>query len=670
MAVNRLNLTQGNLYQYTGTDGSYSLLLGGVNRVDESDLVISGSSYLGDSSSDRVQITGSLKSRHITGSIHTVNGVTPFITQGSNTTVAFSNATGQWTISSTGGGGGTPGGSDTQVQFNDGGSTFGGDSGLTFNKTTDTLSGVTGSFYRVVATDLSASSGNLNLSLGASGKVTVAGNLEIDGNNILASNGSTNITLTSNTLTTFAGDIKVTGNDIQSSTGTAISLSGVSATVAGDLQVTGNQIKSNTGAVALQLTGSDVTVGSNLVVSGSSKFGNDASDITVVTGSFLSRNITGSLSTVDGSTAFLAQSGNATVSFNNSTGQWTIGASGGGTPGGAGNQVQLANAGGSAFSGSGGLWYTSSGNRLYVSGGLVIGGTDTIDIPSTKNINLFPTLGNNTLTIGQTSYSKLIVGAQMGVYNGINISGNDIKSSSGATAITVGSSDTEFKGRTFHNGDMESNVASLNVFNTATSTTVQIAGYATTLNIGGTFSSTAAQTVTIGGTSTGASTYNIGTGPSSNGNNKTVNIGTGNAAGSKTIINLGTSQGGKTSVSGSFSYKGDVYASDIQLVSANTGVSGAARYVRFTAAATLSLPALSESVHGRVLTITNAISAGGNGIIAPDGSENVIVLGTTGLGSVTLSVQRQWVELVAKFISGGNDNGWYAVCGGVIPTLD
>ena len=37
-----------------------------------------------------------------------------------------------------GGGGGTPGGSDTQVQFNDGG-TFGGDAGLTYNKTTDEL---------------------------------------------------------------------------------------------------------------------------------------------------------------------------------------------------------------------------------------------------------------------------------------------------------------------------------------------------------------------------------------------------------------------------------------------------------------------------------------------------------------------------------------------------
>jgi hypothetical protein len=42
-----------------------------------------------------------------------------------------------------GGGGGTPGGSDTYVQFNDGGSTFGGDVDFTWNKTTNVL-GITG----------------------------------------------------------------------------------------------------------------------------------------------------------------------------------------------------------------------------------------------------------------------------------------------------------------------------------------------------------------------------------------------------------------------------------------------------------------------------------------------------------------------------------------------
>jgi hypothetical protein len=50
--------------------------------------------------------------------------------------VAGNDATLQWATVS--GGSGTPGGSNTQVQFNDS-SSFGGDSGLTYNKTTDSL---------------------------------------------------------------------------------------------------------------------------------------------------------------------------------------------------------------------------------------------------------------------------------------------------------------------------------------------------------------------------------------------------------------------------------------------------------------------------------------------------------------------------------------------------
>jgi hypothetical protein len=46
------------------------------------------------------------------------------------------------TLDEVGTGGGTPGGSDTQVQFNDGGSTFGGDADFTWNKTTNVLGSV------------------------------------------------------------------------------------------------------------------------------------------------------------------------------------------------------------------------------------------------------------------------------------------------------------------------------------------------------------------------------------------------------------------------------------------------------------------------------------------------------------------------------------------------
>ena len=100
-------------------------------------------------------------------------------------------------------------------------------------------------------------------------KLTVGGNLEVDGNNIQASDGNTNITLTSNTLTTFAGDIRVNGNDIQASNGTtAITLSSADVTIAGDLQITGNDIKSSSGDIAITLMSNDVTIADDLTVNG------------------------------------------------------------------------------------------------------------------------------------------------------------------------------------------------------------------------------------------------------------------------------------------------------------------------------------------------------------------------------------------------------------------
>jgi hypothetical protein len=100
-------------------------------------------------------------------------------------------------------------------------------------------------------------------------KLTVGGNLEIDGNQIQASDGNTNITLTSNTLTTFAGDIRVNGNDIQASDGNVnITMTSNTLTeVKGDLKITGNDIQSST-ATALTLNGSDVTAANNLTVTG------------------------------------------------------------------------------------------------------------------------------------------------------------------------------------------------------------------------------------------------------------------------------------------------------------------------------------------------------------------------------------------------------------------
>ena len=92
--------------------------------------------------------------------------------------VVSNDATLEWATVS---GGGTPGGSDTQVQFNDGGSTFGGDAGLTYNKSTDTLtitgdlavnggdittSTTTASIFDATATTVNAFGATTTLNLG------------------------------------------------------------------------------------------------------------------------------------------------------------------------------------------------------------------------------------------------------------------------------------------------------------------------------------------------------------------------------------------------------------------------------------------------------------------------------------------------------------------------
>ena len=104
---------------------------------------------------------------------------------------------------------GSPGGSDTQVQFNDNG-VFGGDAGLTYNKTTDILSvtgGVnvaTGGDYRINNTSvLSATtlgSGVVNSSLTSVGTLGILAvdNITINGNEVSSTNTNGNIDLNPN----------------------------------------------------------------------------------------------------------------------------------------------------------------------------------------------------------------------------------------------------------------------------------------------------------------------------------------------------------------------------------------------------------------------------------------------------------------------------------------
>jgi hypothetical protein len=119
-----------------------------------------------------------------------------------------------WADDNTGGAGSSPGGSDTQVQFNDAG-VFGGDAGFTYNKTTDsatlvgslTVGGVnatTGTDYKInntsVLTSTTLGSGVINSSLTSVGTLVSlqVDNINLDGNTIISTNTNGNIDLDPN----------------------------------------------------------------------------------------------------------------------------------------------------------------------------------------------------------------------------------------------------------------------------------------------------------------------------------------------------------------------------------------------------------------------------------------------------------------------------------------
>ena len=99
-------------------------------------------------SGSNVQVTGSLIAPSITGSLRKTVGDADFIA-GSGVTVNY-NSSGQWELTASGGGG-TPAGSNTQVQFNADGA-FAATSGLTF---------ATGSSSLTISGDLAVNGGDI-----------------------------------------------------------------------------------------------------------------------------------------------------------------------------------------------------------------------------------------------------------------------------------------------------------------------------------------------------------------------------------------------------------------------------------------------------------------------------------------------------------------------------
>ena len=132
-----------------------------------------------------------------------------------------------------GGGNGSPGGSNTQIQYNDNG-VFGGNAGFTFNEV----------------------SGNVNVP-----KLIVAGNISTT-NDVLAGNAGITGSLSAGTLS--AGNLNITGNTLTQNMTSNANVIGVNFTANGNIGVSGNA--NITGNVsANNATFSNLTLNSNVV---------------------------------------------------------------------------------------------------------------------------------------------------------------------------------------------------------------------------------------------------------------------------------------------------------------------------------------------------------------------------------------------------------------------
>jgi len=186
---------------------------------------------------------------------------------------------------------------------------------------------------------------------------------------------------------------------------------------------------------------------------------------------------------------------------------------------------------GSLISGTyGGTGVNNGSSTITIGGNLTFSGAFATVITVTAGTNVtLPTSGTLVTTSSKLSAFAATTSAELaGVISDETGSGLLVFGTSPTitTSIVTGSS-------------------SFDLLNT-TATTINFAGAATTLAIGG---AAAAQTLTIGGGSTDTSTYNLATGVTAGTKTKTVNIGTGAAASSTTNVNIGSSNGGTTTIS-------------------------------------------------------------------------------------------------------------------------
>ena len=272
-----------------------------------------------------------------------------------------------WSAGGGNGGNGSPGGANSQVQFNDSGS-FGGDAGFTYNNITNTLqvenisSGNTIDDTITVAGSV-AVTGNITVGNINVGNITSLGNIT---SNYFIGNGA----LLTNITTDLANYVVQNAQANITSLGNLVFLNIDGDTISlGNIDSSGNISGGNLNAASNVTTGNasittKITVGANLTVNSAAAFRlagtmNAAGSSNINLGTISNIHIAGGVNGY-----VLSTDGTGNLS-------WAVGGGGGGngTPGGANTQVQYNDSG--LFGGSAYFTYNDYTKTMQVGGNLI-----------------------------------------------------------------------------------------------------------------------------------------------------------------------------------------------------------------------------------------------------------------------------------------------------------
>jgi len=284
---------------------------------------------------------------------------------GSNGYVLSTDGSGNlnWVEQSGGGGNGIPGGSNTQIQFNDAGA-FGGNSALTFNNTTKLLR-VDGNLLTI--NNVQASVLVSNVATGTAPlrvtSTTKVANLSVEtANNATFANTATNANISITVSNAAQPNITSVGNL-------------TSLNVAGNIVVTGR------GNITGNLNVGNLDTNGTLISTTISATGNTTVGGVLQVGVAGSLKVLGNVNTSASSNVFLGNVSNIHITgglngyvlVTDGAGNlsWSVGGGGGGngTPGGSNTQIQYNDAG--AFGGSSFLTFNEVTNTFQISGNLI-----------------------------------------------------------------------------------------------------------------------------------------------------------------------------------------------------------------------------------------------------------------------------------------------------------